>query len=103
MNIVQSAYNTLKAHQVSLEQLDLTDEPKWDAYLAKDKELARAVWLAVAELTAKVNPSLKREVERGNYDEFYLYSTNMCFLDSNWAILDNGKNCTHCGVIHNES
>jgi len=99
MNHIQIAYNALEKHQK--EFATITNELAVNEHLGKTDKLARAVWLAVAKDTKKVNPSLKKEVDRGVYDCFYLLSSNMCFLDANWQVRAKGHKCKHCGKIHN--
>ena len=100
MNKVQIAYIALTVHVDTLDRLDTSNLEAVDQYFKKESELARGVYYAVNELTAKINPSLKADIERGHFDDFYLYSSHICFLDANWQIMPDGHKCAHCGKTH---
>lgn len=99
MNPVQIAYNAFEAHRKTFDEAK-TLEARAE-YLNKNLELARGVFYAIAEETKDRNPGLKRDVDNGNYDMWYLHDSTKCFVDRNWQIYPrNGSKCRQCGEVH---
>lgn len=97
-NNVQFAFNELEAHRKTLE--NCKTEQSRNEFFIKTETLARGVWYAIAEATKSINPSLKADIERGHYDQWYLHSAHTHFVDANWQIYPRGTKCLHCGEIH---
>jgi len=86
-NPIKAAYQAYDAYVVN----DIEDIKKAEA-------LARAVWLAVYDQTKGINPGLKGDIERGQYDSA-ISARSLCFLAKCWQVVEL-DHCSQCGEAH---
>ena len=101
LNTVQIAFDKLTVERDLFAKTEINSVKDMDKWGLSLMLLSRLVYLEVYKLTKENNPSLNAEILKGSYDNFYLFSSNICYLDSNWQVMKGAK-CSHCGGVHNE-
>ena len=64
------------------------------------KQAAREFYGHVYEATKEINPSLPEMINSGHFDDFYLFSSTMCYLQRNFNIRGTAQHCQQCGQTH---
>lgn len=100
MNRVQKAFNDYQQHKEAFKNADVVNMSQTEItkFLADDITKIRNVWACVWIETRKINPSLIHDIRKGHFDRGFT-SGDLCYLDKNWQIFEEGTKCPHCHHI----
>lgn len=71
-----------------------------DYYLKEKDNASLKLWLAIAEDTKDINPSLKNNIESNTERYSSFSSSDSCWVSRLWNIDTEYKRCNHCGKVH---